>query len=138
MLKLKDEGLHHYDHGQGALDGVSGDEPIYVVNFPQGFDNSRQPVPHARSVTPLRPYSVEAWLELGGMRDPQVRLVRSATVSAVPELAFRTEERERLTAVWVERAENDTQQSKTASARSSAANEWMGVATPPSRAAVVN
>ncbi|WP_049998992.1 hypothetical protein [Halococcus sediminicola] len=114
-----------------ALDGVSGDKPIYVVNFPQGFDNSHQPTPHAQSVTPLRPYSVEAWLELDGMRDPQVRFVRSATVSEIPELAFRTEERERLTAVWVERAVNDTRLSRTASARP-------GVTNVPSRAAVVN
>jgi hypothetical protein len=104
-----------------ALDGVSGSEPIYVANFPQGFAADQQSAPHAQSVTPLRPYSVEAWLELNGITDSQVRLVRPVIVSEVPELTFDTERRERLTAVWVERTTNDTQQqARAANARPSA------------------
>ncbi len=103
-----------------ALDGVPGNEPIYIVSFPSGLDSSQRSASHAQSVTPLRPYSVEAWLALNGLSDPQVRLVRSASVAGVPELDIHTERRERLTAVWVERTGNATQQAQAADARSSA------------------
>jgi hypothetical protein len=95
-----------------ALDDVSGNEPIYVANFPNEFDSGQQPAPHARSVTPLRAYSVEAWLELTEISDSQVRLVRSATVSDLSELTFYAEQREQATLVWVERSADDDERSK--------------------------
>lgn len=87
-----------------TIDDAPGDEPIYVASFPNAFDGGEQSAPHAQSVTPLRPYSVEAWLSLTDTADTQVRFVRPATVADLPELAFHAEARERATLVWVQRA----------------------------------
>jgi hypothetical protein len=96
-----------------TIDDAPGDEPIYVASFPNEFDAGDRSAPHAQSVTPLRPYSVEAWLSLTDTADTQVRLVRSATVSDLPELAFHAEARERATLVWVQRATDHETATKT-------------------------
>ncbi|WP_256686835.1 hypothetical protein [Halococcus qingdaonensis] len=87
-----------------TIDDAPGDEPIYVASFPNAFDAGEQSSPHAQSVTPLRPYSVEAWLSLTDTADTQVRFVRPAAVSDLPKLDFHAEVRERATLVWVRRA----------------------------------
>jgi hypothetical protein len=102
----------------GAIAGTSGSEAIYIANFPNEFNSSQQSA-HARSVTPLRAYSVEAWLELTGTADSEVRLVRAATVSTLPELDFYTEQRERATLVWVQRTDDTRQQARAANAAAS-------------------
>lgn len=85
-----------------ALEDTPNETAIYIANFPSEFDEQQRPYPHAHSVTPLRPYSLEAWLELHGRSaNTQIRFVRKRTVTAVPDdISFRTENRNRWTAVW--------------------------------------
>jgi hypothetical protein len=85
-----------------AIEDTPNETPIYIADFPNEFDEQQRPYPHAHSVTPLRPYSLEAWLELHGRSaNTQIRLVRKRTVAAVPDdISFRTEKRNGWTAVW--------------------------------------
>ena len=92
-----------------ALEATPNEESVVIVDFPSDFDEQHRPYPHAHSVTPLRPYSLEAWLELHGHSErTQVRLLRTQTVREPPdELSFRTERRDGWIAVWTT-AENRT------------------------------
>ena len=78
-----------------ALDEVPDERFVVIAGFPNELDGEQRPYPHAWSVTPLRPYSVEAWLELHGHPErTQVRLVRKRTVAAPPaDISFRAERR---------------------------------------------
>ena len=96
---------------QTALENSPNEPFTYIANFPSGFDEQQRPYPHTYSVTPLRQYSIEAWLELQGQTpDTEVRFVRKTNVSTVPEnLSFRTEDRDEWTAGWVRWTEDSTQ-----------------------------
>lgn len=88
---------------QSGLENTPAERTVYIANFPNEFDEQQRPYPHAHSVTPLRPYSIEAWLKLQGKtNDAQVRLVRKKTVSEVPtEISVRTEKRNGWIVVWM-------------------------------------
>lgn len=95
--ELNEQTLRELD---AALDDTTDERFVFLVNFPNEFDAQQRPYPHAQSVTPLRPYSIEAWLELQRHANHEVRFVRKRTVTELPaELSFRTEQRDGWTVV---------------------------------------
>ena len=95
------------------LDGAPDAGVVYIVGFPNGFDASSIPDPHARWVTPLRAYSIEAWLAMQDPpRDTEIRLVQSRTVGTVPDqLQFRTATADDIVIVRTETADADADDS---------------------------
>jgi len=83
---------------QRSLEGVSDaleDTPnattVYLVEIPNRFDARNASGRNARSVTPLLPYSIEAWLALHQSSPPQVYLIRPQTVGTTPDrVSFET------------------------------------------------
>ncbi|WP_160135507.1 hypothetical protein [Halococcus salsus] len=95
---------------QTSLENTPNEPFTYVADFPNEFNNQQRAYSRVHSITPLQPYSIEAWLKLHDeTSSTQIRLVRKKTVSSVPEnLSFRTGDRNGWTAVWVTQTSNET------------------------------